>query len=84
MSEYYCYKCGAVTKKKKKDGTKSCAVYAGRRMKLHVQTMKQNQEKIEELILETSAGFFQQERELKNSTKVSMCDQKLYFLFYTQ
>ena len=71
--------------KEKRWDQKLCSIcYAGRRMKLHVQTMKQNQEKIEELILETSAGFSQQERELKNSTKVSMCDQKLYFLFYTQ
>ena len=83
MSEYYCLKCGAVTKKKKKDGTKICAVCRSQD-EITAQTMKQNQETIEELILETSAGFSQQERELKNSTKVSMCDQKLYFLFYTQ
>ena len=64
MSEYYCFKCGAVTKKKKKDGTKICAVCRSQD-EITAQTTKQNQEKIEELILETNAGFSQQERELK-------------------
>ena len=49
---------------KKKDGTKICAVCRSVD-EITAQTMKQNQEKIEELILETSAGFSQQDRELK-------------------